>query len=161
MSSGDSLLEFFPENGQQPTSNFATLDMRNQHPVFDFDDSTVEAIRFKAIMPQHYGGGGITVHLHYSMATATSGNIILSVAVERIGDQGQDVDADGFAAANTLSATAVPGTSGLVDEVTIAFTDGADMDSVAAGDLFRVEVKRPNSTATGDLELHGIEIRET
>ena len=47
--------------------------------------------------------------------------------------------------------------------ISIAFTDGVDMDSVAAGERFRIKITRDaaSDTATGDAELTGIEIRET
>lgn len=164
MASGDTLLTFFPQDNEPPSSNPATNDLRNAHPVLDFDASTNEDAIFSAIMPQHYAATtGVTVYIHYSMTTATSGDIDWDVAFERIGDQQQDVDSDSFAAANSVDNTTVPGTSGLVDIVNVAFTDGADMDSVASGELFRIKVTRDaaSDTAAGDAELHAVEIRET
>ncbi len=167
MASGDSLLSFIPTTNEPPASNPATPDLRNQHPVLDFDDTTQETAIFSAVMPQHYAAGGVTVRIGYSMSSATTGAIVLEAALERIGDQQQDVDSDGFAAANASASTTVPGTSGNVDVVSITFTDGADMDSVAAGELFRLKIERDadgtNGTddATGDLELHFVEIQET
>ncbi len=163
MASGDTLLSFMPYHSEPPSSNAATLDMRNQHPVLDFDASTNESTIFSAIMPRNYGGGGVTVYIHYSMSTATSGDVDWDVAFERIGDAQQDVDSDGFAAVNSVDNTTVPGTSGHVDIVNVTFTDGADMDSVAVGELFRLKLTRDaaSDTATGDAELHSIEIKET
>jgi hypothetical protein len=164
MASGDTLALFFPTDNEPPASNYATFDLRNGHPVLDFDGgSTNESAVFSHIMPQHYGGGGVTVYLHYSMQAETSGDIDWDVAFERIGDQQLDVDADSFAAVNSVDNTTVPGTSGNVDVVSVAFTDGADMDSVAVGELFRLKVTRDSAsdTTTGDAELHAIEIRET
>ena len=164
MASGDTLLIFTPHSNEPPASDFATLDTRNQHPVLDFKDAaTNEEAVFSAVMPAIYGGSGVTVYLHYSMATATSGDVDWDVAFERIGDQQLDIDADSFAAVNSVDGTVVPGTSGFVDVVTVAFTDGADMDSVAAGELFRIKVTRDGAadTAGGDAELHAVEIRET
>ena len=163
MASGDTLLIFTPLHNEPPSSNNATLDTRNSHAVLDFDDTTNEDAVFKAIMPQAYSGGGVTVYLHYAMTSATSGDVDWDVAFERVSDQVQDIDSDGFAAANSVDNTTVPGTSGNVDVVSVAFTDGADMDSVTAGDGFRVKVTRDavSDTATGDAELWAVEIRET
>ncbi len=163
MASGDTLALFFPADNEPPSSNFATFDLRNAHPVLDFDGATNESAVFSHVMPQHYGGGGVTVYLHYSMATETSNDIDWDVAFERVGDQQLDVDADSFAAVNSVDNTTVPGTSGNVDVVNVAFTDGADMDSVAVGDLFRLKVTRDaaSDTSTGDAELHAVEIRES
>ena len=164
MASGDTLLIFTPLHNEPPATNPATLDTRNQHPVLDFDATTNESGVFSAVMPQSYAGTtGVTVYLHYAMSSATSGDVDWDVAFERIGDQQQDIDSDGFAAVNSVDNTTVPGTSGLVDIVSAAFTDGADMDSVAVGEGFRLKVTRDaaSDTATGDAELRFVEIRET
>jgi len=163
MASGDSLLVFTPQANQPPASNYATLDTRNNHLVLDFDDTTNESTVFSGVMPRHYAGGGLTVYIHYAMTTATSGDVDLDAAFERIGDQQQDIDSDGFAAVNSVDNTTVPGTSGLVDIVNITFTDGADMDSIAVGEAFRLKITRDaaSDTASGDLELLTLEIKET
>lgn len=148
-----------------PASAYAQVDTRNGHRCLDFDDATDESAVFSLVMPQHYAGGGISIYPHFAMTSATSGNVVLTVELERIADGGQDLDSDGFAAA--VSATiAVPGTSGVVESSsTIALTDGAQMDSVAAGDAFRLRITRDadnaSDTATGDLELIRVEIRES
>lgn len=163
MASGDTLLIFTPLHNEPPSSNYATLDTRNQHPVLDFDDTTNESAVFSSIMPRHYGGGGITVYLHYAMTSAVALTVDWDVAWERIGDQQQDLDVDSFAAVNSVDNTTVPGTSGLVDIVSVGFTDGADMDSVAAGEGFRLKVTRDAASddATGDAELRFVELKET
>ena len=163
MASGDTLIIFTPYQNEPPASNFATLDLRNLHPVLDFDATTSESALFRAVMPRSYAGGGITVYIHYALTSATTGTIDWDVAFERIGDQQLDIDGDSFAAVNSVDNTTVPGTTGLVDIVTIAFTDGADMDSVAVGELFRLKIARDstNDDATGDGELLAVEIKET
>lgn len=164
MASGNTLLIFTPLHNEPPAANPATLDIRNQHPCLDFDAATNESAVFSAVMPQHYAGTtGITVYLHFAMSSATADTVDWDVAFERIGDQQLDVDGDSFAAVNSVDNTTVPGTSGLVDIVSVAFTDGADMDSTAVGELFRLKVTRDatNDDATGDAELYAVELRET
>ena len=163
MASGDTLCIFTPLNNEPTASNFATLDERNQHPVLDFDATTNESAVFKGIMPRHYGGSGVTVYIHYAMSTAESGDIDWDAAFERVSDQQQDIDSDGFAAVQSVDTTTVPGTSGNVDIVNITFTNGAQMDSVAVGEGFRLKVTRDatNDSATGDAELWAVEIKET
>ena len=164
MASGDTLAVFLPAMAELPASNYATFDTRNNHLVLDFDTTTAETAYFRGIMPQHYDGTtGVTVYVHYAASTATSGSIQWSVAFERVSDSIQDIDSDGFAAVNDTTAATVPGTSGHVDVNSVAFTDGADMDSVVAGDGFRLSIARDvaGDDAAGDAELWAIEIRET
>lgn len=162
MASGDTLLIFTPLANEPPASNYATLDSRNSHPVLDFDAGTNEAAIFTAVMPQNYAGGGVDVILHVALTSATSGDTDWDVEWELIGDGDLDIDADSFAAANSTDNTTVPGTSGHVQQITVSFTDGADMDSVLVGDLFRLRVTRDaaSDTATGDAELLAVELRE-
>lgn len=167
MASGDTLAVFHPYGNEPPTSNFATLDLRNNHPVLDFDATTDEEAVFSTVLPRHYGGGGITVYIHYSMSSAVANNVVWQTAFERVGDQQQDVDADGFASFNGSGQVAVPTTSGFVDIASIAHTNGAQIDSIAVGEKFRFKIRRDaDSTtatddATGDAELHAIELKET
>lgn len=163
MASGDTLLIFTPLHNEPPSSDFATINTRNSHPVLDFDDSTNETAIFSGVMPRVYGGGGLTVYIHYAMSSATSGDVDWDVAFERIGDQQQDIDSDGFAAVNSVDNTTVPGTSGNVDIVNVTFTDGADMASIAVGEGFRMAVTRDatNDTATGKAGIVFVEVKET
>ena len=164
MASGDTLIVFGPYHNEPPAANFATLDTRNLHPVLDFDATTNESAVFSGVMPQSYAGTtGVTVYLHYAMSSAEADTVDWEVAFELIGDQQLDIDGDSFAAVNSVDDTEVPSSTGLVDVVSVAFTDGADMDSVAAGDAFRLIVTRDAASddAAGDAELVAVEIQET
>jgi len=164
MASGDTLIVFSPLNNEPPAANYATFDTRNSHPVLDFDATTNESAVFTGIMPQNYAQTtGVTVYIHYAMSSAEADTVDWDACFELIGDGDQDLDADGFAAVNSVDDTTVPGTSGLVDIVSIAFTDGEDMDSVLPGDSFRLKITRDAASddATGDAELVMVEIRET
>jgi hypothetical protein len=97
------------------------------------------------------------------MTSATSGDVDWDAAFERIGDQQQDMDSNGFASAKSVDNMTVPGTSGLVDVVSIAFSDGSEIDDIAAGEGFRLKVTRDaaGDTAAGDAELLFVELKET
>lgn len=163
MASGDSLLMFTALDNEPPATNYMTIDTRNSHAVLDADPSVNESAVFSAVMPAHYAGGGLTVNVGYSMSSATTGDVDIDVAFERIGDQQLDIDSDSFAAVQSADNITVPGTSGLVDVVTIVFTDGAQIDSIAVGEFFRIRVTRDaaSDTAAGDMELNFVEIKET
>jgi hypothetical protein len=164
MSSGDSLLQWGAASNEPPATDYATLDVRNGHLVLDFDAATDESAVFSGVLPQHYGSGGVTVYLHWSASGVTTNAVVWTAAFERVGAGQQDIDEDGFATANSVTATA-PGTDGFVDIASIAFTNGAQMDSVAVGEKFRIKVTRDADngadTMAGDAELHAVEIRET
>lgn len=163
MASGNTLLIFLAEEGRPPTSAGATFDVRNNIACWDFDDTTGESVVFTGVLPRNYAGGGITVYLHWAATTATSGTGGWLVAFERIGDGQQDIDSDGFASGQTVTAATVPATSGHVKITNVAVSDGANMDSIAVGELFRLKVTRDvaNDTAAGDLELYAVELKET
>lgn len=158
----ETLVRFTPQCNEPPSANFATLDTRNGHPVLDFDADADESAIFSGIMPNDYRGSGVIVYLHYAMTSAEINTIDWDVSFERIGDQQLDIDGDDFAAVNSVDNTTVPGTTGLVDVVQVAFANGADMDSVAAGEGFRLKVTRDaiNDDAAGDAELLFVEIKE-
>jgi hypothetical protein len=164
VASGDSLLEFGPLAAEVPSTNYATFDVRNAHPCLDFDATTDETVYFTGVMPRHYAGGGITVTLYWAATSATSGSCRWEVAFERV--TGQDIDSDSFATANSAGGTA-NATSGILTATAIAFTSGAQMDSIAVAEAFRMLVRRDANGTTGtddmanDAELLFIEIKET
>lgn len=162
MASGDTLLALFPQDNEPPATNFATLDVRNQHPCLDFDTTTGEAAVFTGIVPRNYAGGGITVYVHWAATSATSGTIGFTVEFERIGT-GLDVDADSFASAQTITAATVSGTAGTIIITNVAVTNGANMDSIAVGEAFRLRLTRDvaNDNAAGDAEVYAVELKET
>jgi len=164
MASGNTLLVLLPQQHIPPSSNYATLDLRNQHPVLDFDKATIESALFEDVMPRAYAGGGITCRICFSATTVTTGDVVWGISLERHQDETGDLDSDDFAAERTVTAT-VPGTSGMVQYAEIAFTEGAQMDSIALGEHFRLKIRRVATdaadTADNDAELWSIEVRET
>ena len=160
MASGDTLISFTPQAVEYGTGQH---DVRNNHPVFDL--ALTEVAVFADVLPRHYGGGGITVYLHYAMSSATADDVRLDTTFERIGDQQQDLDADGFDATGVNGTdTTVPGTSGNVDIISNAHSSGARLDSLAVGEGFRLKITRTavaGTDAAGDLELRFVELKET
>jgi len=164
MASGNTLVIFSPLQNEPPATIYATLDLRNYHPCLDFDGAADEEAVFSGIMPRHYAGGGLTVYLHVRFSSATSGNAYWQAAFEA--KAGLDIDAASFAAFQGAAGNP-NGVSGIETVVTITFTDGAQMDSIAVGDEFRLKVRRDADGSAGtddvttDGELYGIEIKET
>lgn len=166
MASGDILAVFTPLQNEPPASSFATLDTRNGYLVLDFDDATDEAAIFRGFMPTNYSGGGFTVIVMWMATTATTGTISLDVAFMSVSDDADDLDTKSFAAFNNANPTTASA-SGEVDYATVTFTDGADSDSVAAGEMFFLKVQRDGNGTTstdnmsGDMELVQVVVKET
>ena len=146
------IANFTPLHNQPPASNYATLSTRNSEPVLQFDTTTQEGAVFGGNIPSFYAGGSIKVTIWASLASATSGTLGWVAAFENM--NGQDTDSDGFASDQTGTAATVPATSGQAMTHSITFTQ-AQADSVAAGDAFRLRIRRDvsNDTAAGDAEL--------
>lgn len=164
MASGATLVTLFPFDNEPPSANYATFNLRNGHPVLDFDATTQEISIFTAVMPRNYGGGGVTVYVHSVMASASSGTLGWEVAFERMSDGGTtDIDSDSFAASQTISTSTVTGTVGGVLVQNVSITNGANMDGIVAGDSFRIRIRRDvaSDNATGDAEFLCCEIKET
>lgn len=163
MASGQTLARFTPQNNQPPASAYATPDVRNGILVLDFDAATDESAVFVDILPRNYLSGGLTITLHIMHSSATSGTSRWQAQIERMNT---DEDSDSFATAQS-AACAVNGTSGIISTCVITFTDGAAMDSLAAGEPFRLKITRDadgttgTDDATGDAELVAVEIKET
>ena len=153
-----------PKASEPPTTNYATLDTRNNHPILDFDEDTDESSIYSNIFLEDYDGGGLTVNIHWSADGVTANNVVWNAAIERIGDEILDVDGDSFAAVQAVT-DAAPGTDGFVTVATITFTDGAQMDNLAAGELFRIKITRDadngSDTMLADAQLHAVVLLET
>lgn len=172
MASGDSLLLFLPQMGSPPATTAATLDVipgastpAEAILVLDFDDTTVEYVDFVGAMPLHYGGGGVTVK--FTWAGASNANeVVWSAAWRYVPDDAEDLDTTAFTYDyNNATAATAPSAVGETSEDTLAFTDGADMDSVVAGGKFILRVRRFASDAgddmAGDAMLVSVEVKET
>ena len=171
MGSSDTLIVFTPLHNEPPDSNAATLDLRNQRPCLDFDGDRDEEAVFSGIMHDHYSNAtGITIHLWTgSSGDQTGGVIAWELLFERIIEDTTDLDADSFAvsvAGNRFEQTA-PGGASQAAHDSKAIAKGSAMDSVVAGDHFRLKVRRDangtnqTDSMTGDAELLIVEIRET
>ncbi len=153
------LAVFTPMTSQPPATAFATLDTRNSIAVLDFDDgATNEATTFVGIIPEGADlSSGILARIFWMATSATSGDCRWGVQFEKYGT---DNDADSFDTA-TEAHTTSSGTSGIAVVTEITATA---IDSLAAGDQFRLKLYRDssdtsNDTLTGDAELIAVELR--
>lgn len=130
-----------------PTPHFLQL-------VFATDQMCMWSFR----MPSDYASGPV-LKVQFKMVSATSGNVVIEGRIAAVTDgDSQDVDAKAFAAANTSSATAVPGTAGFMKELSLTLSTA---DSLAAGDFTIAYLARRSSTATGNMEVVACSIEYT
>lgn len=164
--SGQTLVSFGPYDNEPPASTYATLDLRNGHPVLVFADAIVAIAIFSGVMPRRYGGGGVTVYINWMSDTTSTNKACLSATLERMDVGTTDLDADSFGT-QVIDTTGVAGnaTSGIQSQTAIALTSGAQMDSVGAGNSFRLKITREtaqaNDTLAANLQIASIEVKET
>jgi hypothetical protein len=145
-----------------PATNYASFDTRNSIGVLDFDDTTAESAVFVGIIPEAADfTTGMKVVLKWAATSATSGNVIWTAALER---STTDLDADSFATGVDFAASAANGTSGIVTSVSLDLNGTTEIDSIVAGDLFRLKITRKaadgSDTMTGDAELIAVEVQQ-
>lgn len=157
-------------DGSPPTTSYATTDTRvggsspaEAQQVLDFDASTIEYYDFKCVL-RGYGGGGLTFTIAWQASSATSGVCRWGIAIRRLQDDTEDIDTSQTYDYNDVDATAASA-SGETAYDTITFTNGADMDSWADGEVAIVRIRRnashANDTMSGDAELVALFGKET
>lgn len=155
---------FTPTSAEFPASGFAVPSVVNDRPVIAFDASTDENVYFTDIAPQGLTGT-ITALITYMMASATTGSVRFQAALEAVTDgDATDLDAGtSFDTDNSAGAT-VPGTAGHIDQLSVTMTNA---DSIAAGDYYRLRVRRDadgtsgTDDATGDCYVLAVELRDS
>jgi hypothetical protein len=150
---------FTPLHNQPPASNYATVDTRNSIMVLEFDAATDESAVFVGVIPEAASlGSGLKIRIHWMADTATSGTCRWGVQIERMNT---DEDSDSFDTAATAGST-TNGTSGIITTTEITITT---IDSVAAGESYRLKVFRDadgtsgTDDMTGDAQLVAVEVR--
>ena len=144
-----------------PATSYATPDARaggsspaESFPVWDFDDTSAEYLDLYGVLSPSYAGGGLTIVLPWSATSATTNVVSWRAAIRRIADDAEDVDASQTYDFNSAANDTAPSASGEISLPTITFTDGADMDSLAAGEPFVLRVGR-NPTVSGGTNMTG------
>lgn len=164
--SGQTVGMFFPTDNEPPSSNYATFDVRNGHPILVFPDAVVYAAIFTSVLPRRYGGNGLTILINWMNSTTSTNKVCFSATLERMDVGTTDLDTDSFGTqVIDTTGVAASATSGIQSQTSIALTTGAQMDSVVAGDCFRLKITREtgqaNDTQAGDAQIVSIEIKET
>jgi hypothetical protein len=156
---------FTPLDNQPQTSAFATLDTRDSGvAVLDFDPAALEAATFLGVLPEAaVTTNGLKIRLAWTADTVTNTDaVVWGIQFQRV-DTSTDLDTDAFS--NTVTATAsASGTAGVPVITEITVTGTAALDSIVAGDFYRIRISRDGTAAsdalTADACLVGVEIRD-
>ena len=130
-------------------------------PVWSFSGTSAEYLDFDFVLGSNYGGAGITVRIKWSADTANTDVVTLQAAIRRIADDAEQTSASHTYVYNVTSDTV----ANVLKEVKyseIDFTNGADMDSWAAGELGRVRLLRDpahgSDNMSGDMFVHSVTV---
>ena len=158
-------LNWSANQGLLPTSGYADRGFKGDRPALRYDPSSDECAYFEGVLGSGYNGGGLTVDLFWSSdAGVTTGATGWLTAFERY-ESTLDLTSSGFASNNSISTT-TSGTAERLVTSTIAHTDGAQIDSLAAGEGFRLRVCRDGDgstvtdSMTGDAFLYKVDVKE-
>lgn len=147
---------FKAQDGEPPTSSYATFSTRNSIGVMLFDPAAQEAMRYRFVLPYGYSAANATVVLKWT-TSATSGDARWGARFMALTG---DIDSDSFATA-VEGTTTTSATAGTVMTTTLS---AVGLDSAVAGDGIWLEVYRDVGDAadtinSNDLELHSVEVR--
>lgn len=164
MASGDTLWVWKAYEGIPFSTSYPTADQRNGTWVLDYDASSKEEACFLGTLPSNYAGGALTLSVRTMATSSTANTFVLGGAIERRHVAGDDFDADSFASEQQSGGVAPSTTSGIKVAATISFSSGANMDSMVAGDDFRLKLARlvadSSDTMAGDLEVETLYLTE-
>lgn len=149
--------------GTPTATAYATVDTSNDVPLLDFDDTSNEVILYLGKLGGNYAAGGVTVKIVTTAAAATN-NYVFGGMWRSFTDDVDNILSTSFntwSAPIYSSAIVSPSVIGEFTYDTIAFTDGAQMDSLAAGEIFLFALFRDaqvaGDTMVGDASLVDLE----
>ena len=123
-------------------TTIAPMVLKNGYRMIKFPAAEQRSAYFKRTLPLLYNGLGITVQVVWMMETPT-GSPVLNIAFERHEAGFLFNGVSGYASAKTL--TLVPGIANAAVYSTLAFSDGTEIDSLAALEEFNLSVTRSSS----------------
>ena len=139
-----------------PATSGATLDTltgtstpAEAIPVWTFADAAAAYMDFLCAL-KGYAGGGLTLRLVWAAAVTTN-NAVWQAAIRRIADDAEDLDTTAQTYDFNTVTAAAPSAVGEVSYDNITFTNGADMDSWADGELAIIRILRDPANGSDTL----------
>lgn len=171
MASGNTLAALLPLGSIPPTTVPATLDfiadgstVVGQVPVLDFDGSAQdESADWLWMMPSHYGGGGLTLEVHYAMDGVDGDDVQFEVRTVKT-VAGDAIGSENLGGATGTDITDTPnGTADVVDVCPTGAITHANAGSPAPGDIMRTRLTRDYDHAANndDAQIIAVYVIET
>lgn len=135
-------------------------------PAMAFDATDEEAmVSAEFVMPGQYAGGTLTADILFAMASDNTNDIALDVYVEAKTPDTDTLDmetATGWDTVNSATVSLSGSTAGDPLKLSVTLTN---KDSVAAGDLVRIGIRRDTDSgdddASGDLYVYSVDLWES
>ncbi len=118
-------------------------------PAIQYADAAQESAYLDGVLVS-YGGNGLTVHIWWR-SPATANDVIFRARVASHTLDADDLDSDTFGAWTAAAASTAPSAAGELQRTAISITDGTNLDSLADGEHFRIEVQRNGTDGSDDL----------
>lgn len=138
-----------------PATSYATLlsvaggsTPAENNMVLTFADAADTYTDFRGRMPIWYANGGVTLRFFLGGASSSTNGCVVGAAFRRFQDNTENATASQTYDYN-YGTFAMPATTGLFKQYSLAFTAGADMDSLAAGEDFILRVYRDGDGTNG------------
>ena len=161
MSSGDVLAICYPGDNEPQASNPCIGDERAGTRVMDFAETANYVFAASKVLSSKYtAAANITIKAIIAATSATTGDSDWDFELARIGTS-VDIDSVSYGTLVSVDNTNVPGTSRVLQVITATMSGGA-LNSLAAGELFRVRVTNDaaSDTRSGDMELYALVLLE-
>lgn len=119
-------------------------------PIAVYADAAAAYMDFYGTL-QGYGGGGLTLKLRWSALAVVTNNAVWQAAFRRVADDAEDFNTTAHTYDFNTVTAAAPSAVGEISYDNITFTDGADMDSIADGEVFVLRILRDPAHASDNL----------
>jgi hypothetical protein len=141
-------------NGQ---TGIAGMGIRNKRPILTFAEIDVDPASnqnavFSAVLPDDFDPALKNIQARVDFVgpdTVVVGDVVWNIAWERLEEDVDDIDADNFAAAKSVT-KAVSATDGALARATIDFTSAEAADLVA-GEAYRLQLVRDSDNVLDTL----------
>lgn len=149
------IADFDPWEADISMANAAVFETRAAgtgfHRLLTFVDTGTREAWFTGKMPEGYGGEDINIRIEAMAASATSGAVVFDGAIERHQRGTDDLDTDSLGTLVTATSGTFTTPNGEEQQTVILLNTAGELDSIAAGEKFRIRIRRQPGNASDTL----------